>query len=114
VTVTDSKADSFSHTQVTCEAKYEKFVLQAKSRAYFCIERDPATDELAPVYHVGFAIGREPPPQSNEFSTQFLGKPNFPFEPRKIVFSTESLEEAFELTDVLIGMMVTDGRLRAM
>lgn len=104
--------------QVTCETTHEKFVLQAKSRAYFCIERDlraQEDDPAFPIYNIGFAFGRQKPLQRrDETSPQFLDRHCFPFEPRKIVFSTETLHDAFRLADVLVDKMVKDGNLRAM
>lgn len=101
--------------QVTCETSYEKFVLQAKSRAYFCIERNLDTEDPEyPVYNVGFALGHTRPSlQRNEVSTQFLDERCFPFESRKIAFSTGTLHAAFS-ADGLVDRMVTDGNLRAM
>lgn len=86
----------------------------AKNLTYFCIERDPATDDSGPIYHVGVAVGHKPSTQGPGLPVQFPGKCNFPYEPRKLVFSTGDLDEAFKHADLLIPKLIEDGNLRAM
>lgn len=63
------------------------------------------------MYHVGYALGRKQMTQGNESPASILDKIWFPFRTRSIVLDTYSLEKAFQLADVLVETMVTDGML---
>ncbi|KAJ9092351.1 hypothetical protein QFC21_006851 [Naganishia friedmannii] len=94
---------------VTCETKFEKFVLQAQGRLYFCIERIHDVENVA--YDVSYALGR-----GSDFDRDepvLKGAKDFRslFQSRNTVAQVSTREEAFRLAEILIQKIIVDKTL---
>lgn len=100
-----------SFFQVTCKAKFEKYVVQAQDKAYFFVERDPNPDFLR--YRFGYALAL-PTTKMNGLFNHTLYQHWFRFQPKVVVATANTLRDAFERADALISKTVKDGWLHHM